>query len=464
MNKNIVLLTACLAWIIVMLDVSVVNVALEQLHQTFQGTISGLEWVINGYTLTFAAFLLTAGTLIDRFGSKRVFVFGFFIFALASFFCGIANDLLTLVISRLLQGIGAALLAPAALTIINQTFLDAVQRAKAISLWAASGGIALALGPVFGGLLISSIGWRAVFFVNIPIALVGIWFAVHYIRYISHTKKRVIDIFGQLLAVLTLGGFTIAIIEASSSGWMSKEVVIGLVVGMISLILFISVEKRHSDPMLPLNLFHNSHFTSSSIIGVLINFSFFGLIFLFSLFFQSTWNYTPLQTGFAFLPMTGALMIANLISGKLMINYSFRAIVIAGSLIAALGYLGIFPFVSTSHYFAICVQLLIAGFGIGLAVPAMTNAMISSAESQYLGISSGVLNASRQVGGLLGVSVMGLIVGDVSSEHFLSGLSIALVWVFVAMLISTLVAMYGLKTTTPLTLNDATSQMSDDIG
>lgn len=454
MNKNIALLVACLATVIVILDVSVVNVALAQLHEEFQGTISELEWVINGYTLTFAMFLLTAGALVDRFGSKRVFMCGFLIFALASFLCGIAIDLFTLIISRLLQGMGAALLIPAALAIVNQTFPDADQRSKAISLWAASGGMALALGPVFGGLLISTIGWRAIFFVNVPIAIIGIRLAVNNIQYIHSAKGRVIDIFGQLVAALALGGFTVAIIQANATGWMSKEVLIGLAVGIVSLILFISVEKRHTDPMLPLNLFRNSHFTSSSIIGVLVNFSFYGLIFLLSLFFQYTWGYSVLKTGLAFLPMTGAIMIANLTSGKLMVNYGFRIVVVVGSLIAALGYLGILPFVASGSYATICVQLMIAGFGIGLIVPAMTNAMISSAGSQYVGIASGVLNASRQIGGLLGISVMGLIVGGISPEHFLSGLNAALIWGFMAFCISMLVGLCGLKTAVPLTLNE----------
>ncbi|ROS01777.1 DHA2 family methylenomycin A resistance protein-like MFS transporter [Sinobacterium caligoides] len=451
LRKNLALLASCLAFIIVILDVSVVNVALEKLHSDFQGTLSTLEWVVNGYTLTFAAFLLTSGALSDRYGPKRIFILGFILFAVASLFCGLANDLPTLVVFRFLQGIGAALVVPTSLAIINHTFTDKDERTKAISLWAAAGGMALALGPVFGGLLISLINWRAIFFVNMPIAIVGVALAYFYTVNTLPSKKRVIDVAGLVLNALTLGGFTIVIIQANESGWLSPEVLAGLVIGIVSLILFIIVEKRHSDPMLPLGLFSNSHFTSSALIGVLVNFSFYGLIFLFSLFFQYAWNYSALETGLAFLPMTGAIMIANLMSAKMIVNLGYRSVLFIGGIIATGGYLCIIPFMGSGNFSYILLQFVAAGIGIGLMVPAMTNAMINSVDSDYIGVASGVLNASRQVGGLLGVATMGLIVGGVSSDHFVSGLSSALALASLSLVIALILSTLGLRAVTAST-------------
>lgn len=445
-RKTLALLASCLAFIIVILDVSVVNVALKSLHAEFPSTIAQLEWVINGYTLTFAAFLLTAGALGDQLGPKKVFIAGFVLFALASFLCGVAPNLLALIIYRLLQGLGAALVVPASLAIVNQTFPEKNARSRAISVWAAAGGMALALGPVFGGLLISIASWRAIFFVNVPIALAGSLIAWRCVRQDgANTAGRVIDISGQILAALALGGLTLALIQVGSSGVGSPLVIGGVGLFGVSSLAFVYVENSKKQPMLPLHLFKNSHFACSSLIGILVNFAFYGLIFLFSLFFQYAWSYSPLDTGLAFLPMTGSIMIANLLCGKLMVNHGYRAVLACGSLLAAFGYLSMLPFVGDGRYAHIGVQFVIAGFGIGLAVPAMTNAMVSSTEQRFIGIASGVLNASRQIGGLIGVALIGLIVGGVTPERFASGMVPALLCSIAALSIGSVISVVGLR-------------------
>lgn len=390
LRKNLSLASACLAFVIVILDVSVVNVALLQIYEQFEGSLAYLEWVVNGYTLTFASFLLTTGSLGDRFGPKRVFLVGFALFALASWLCGSADSLTSLIVFRLLQGIGAALIVPASLAIVNQTFPDANERSRAIGFWAASGGMALALGPVFGGVLISIFGWRSIFYVNIPIAALGITVAYVFVMEKNSLIERKIDIAGQLLVVAALGCLTYALIQVNAYGLQSKEVLLSSAGFIATTALFILVERRSASPMLPLYLFSNKQFTASALIGILVNFAFYGLVFLFSLYFQHGWSYSPLQTGLAFLPMTGAIMIANLYSAKLMVRSGFRKTLLVGTSLAAVGYASIIPFLDFHSYSAMLVQFIVAGLGIGLAVPAVTNAMLSSADNQHIGVASGV--------------------------------------------------------------------------
>lgn len=427
LRKKLSLASACLAFVIVILDVSVVNVALQQIYGEFDGMLVHLEWVVNGYTLTFASFLLTTGSLGDRFGPKRVFLVGFALFALASWMCGNAGSLTTLIVFRLLQGIGAALVVPASLAIINQSFPDANERSRAIGFWAAAGGMALALGPVFGGALISMFGWRSIFYVNIPIAALGITLAYVFVQEKTTLADRRIDIAGQVLAVVALGCLTYALIQVNAYGVRSHEVLLSAVGFVVATALFIMVERRVAAPMLPLYLFANRQFRAAALIGIMINFAFYGLVFLFSLYFQYSWGYSPLETGLAFLPMTGAIMFANLYSAKLMVRSGFRKTLLIGTGLAAVGYAAIVPFLNGHSYGAMLIQFIVAGFGIGLAVPAVTNAMVSSADNEHIGVASGVLNASRQIGGLIGVASMGLMLGDFTPESFNRGISPALI-------------------------------------
>lgn len=425
-RKNLSLASACLAFVIVILDVSVVNVALQQLYGEFGVSLAQLEWVVNGYTLTFASFLLTTGSLGDRFGPKRVFLVGFALFALASWLCGNAENLNMLIMFRLLQGLGAALVVPASLAIVNQTFPDTNERSRAIGFWAAAGGMALALGPVFGGTLISAFGWRSIFYVNIPIAALGITLAYLFVLEKTTFSDRRIDIAGQVLVVAALGCLTYALIQVNAYGLQSREVLLSAAGFVFATALFIMVERRVAAPMLPLYLFANKQFSAAALIGVMINFSFYGLVFLFSLYFQYSWRYSPLETGLAFLPMTGAIMLANLYSAKLMVRSGFRKTLLIGTGLAALGYAAIVPFLDSYSYAAMFAQFIVAGFGIGLAVPAVTNAMVSSADTKHIGVASGVLNASRQIGGLIGVASMGLMLGDFAAESFNEGIRPAL--------------------------------------
>ncbi|ORT54262.1 MFS transporter [Streptomyces sp. CB03238] len=447
-RPGLTLFAACLGFVVVILDVSVVNVATKALAGDFGGSLSGLEWVINGYTLTFAAFLLTAGAMGDRFDPKHIFIWGFALFAVTSLACGAAPSLVALIAARVIQGIGAAMIVPSSLSLVNTNFPDPARRTRAVSLWAAAGGLALAVGPVVGGVLVDWLGWRSIFYVNIPIALVGIVLTKMYALPAparDRSVRRSLDLPGQLLAVVGLGTLTAAIVEANAQGWTSPLVLVCAAVFLVSLIAFIAVERRSSDPMLPLHLFGRKAFSSTSLIGVLLNFAFYGLIFVFSLFFQQVWSYSPITAGLAFLPMTAAIMAANLACGPLVKRYGARTVLLTGNTLAAVGYLTTVPVVGSASYAAMAVQFLVAGFGIGLVVPSMTNAMLGAVDPANAGIASGVLNASRQLGGLIGVAVMGLLVGQATSGHFLSGLRAALIAAVVALVISAVLSATGIR-------------------
>ncbi|MBC2878664.1 MULTISPECIES: MFS transporter [Streptomyces] len=442
------LLAACLGFVVVILDVSIVNVATKALAGDFGGSISGLEWVINGYTLTFAAFLLTAGAMGDRFHPGRIFVGGFGLFAAASLACGAAPSLGVLIAARIAQGVGAAMIVPSSLSLVNAGFPDPARRARAISLWAAAGGLALALGPVIGGLLVDALGWRSVFYVNVPLAAVGILLARADARPAPTariTAGRSLDLPGQLLAVVSLGALTAATVEANSRGWSSAAVLGCAAVFAVALAGFVTVERRGTDPMLPPRLFGNRTFTATTLIGALLNFAFYGLIFVFSIFFQEAWGYSPSVAGLAFLPMTAAIMAANLASGPLVRRLGARVVLVLGSALAALGYLTAAPAVGAHSYAAVVAQFLVAGIGLGLAVPAMTNAMLGAADPAHAGIASGVLNASRQIGGLLGVAVMGLLVGDGTAGQLVPGLRAALLWAGGALAVAALLSAVGVR-------------------
>ncbi|CAL9632329.1 MFS transporter [Streptomyces sp. enrichment culture] len=453
-RPGLTLFAACLGFVVVILDVSVVNVATKALAADFGGNLSGLEWVINGYTLTFAAFLLTAGAMGDRYDPKQIFMWGFALFALTSLACGGAPSLVALVAARVIQGIGAAMIVPSSLSIVNSNFPDPAERTRAVSLWAAAGGLALALGPVVGGLLVDSLGWRSIFYVNVPIAALGIVLVRAYARPAparDASSRRSLDLPGQLLAVIGLGALTGAIVEANDKGWTSATVLTCLIVFLVALAGFLVTERRSADPMLPLHLFGRKAFSSTSLIGVLLNFAFYGLIFVFSLFFQQVWKYSPIVAGLAFLPMTAAIMIANLACGPLVKRHGARTVLITGNTLAAIGYLATVPVVDSGAYVQMAVQFIVAGFGIGLVVPSMTNAMLGAVDPANAGIASGVLNASRQLGGLIGVAAMGLLVGEASSGHFLSGLRSALLAAVVVLLVSAVLSAVGLprRRTTP---------------
>ncbi|UVH51767.1 MFS transporter [Pseudomonas sp. CBSPBW29] len=420
------LLAASLGFVVVLLDVSIVNVALDTLRQEFITDVAGLQWVINAYTLVFAALLLTSGALGDRFGARRVFLSGFIVFALASTACGLTSSLPMLVIARLIQGLGAALLVPNSLAMLQQAFPDREQRSRAVGWWGAFGGISLAAGPVLGGLLVTHVGWRSIFLLNLPIGLIGICLTLRYVVPHGGSHRRSLDWGGQATIILALAALTTALTEAGPLGWEDGLVRGSLLLAVIAALGFVWIESRSLSPMLPLALFKIPTFAVASVAGVVVNFAYYGLIFVFSLFFQVQQHLSPQLAGLAFLPMTVVLMAVNVLAGRLITRMGARFLMILGLVLAALGYLLLMSVSIEGAYWLMVVPMLLASSGIALMVPTMTNATISSVDVSRAGIASGVLNSARQVGGMLGVAIFGYLIQDTAPDAFMRGMHMSI--------------------------------------
>lgn len=425
-HQRATLVAAGLGFVVVLLDVSVVNVALETLRLNFGTDVAGLQWVVNAYTLVFAALLLSCGALGDRLGAKRIFVAGFVVFTMASLACGLAPSLALLVVARIVQGMGAALLVPSSLLLLQQAFPISSQRSRAVGWWGAAGGIALAAGPVLGGLLIAQVGWRGIFLVNLPIGALGLALTLRYAPTPVAKAGRGLDVPGQFAAILALASLTAALTEAGRLGWFHPWVCGGMALSLISATAFYWLEQRSKAPMLPLSLFRSATFSIATAVGLVVNFAYYGLVFVFSLFFQAIQQLSPQQTGLAFLPMTAILMVMNIVAGRLVTRVGTRALMVAGLALASLGYLLLLRVSADHAYLTLVLPMLLAASGIALVVPTMTNATLSSVDAAHAGIASGVLNSARQIGGMLGVAVCGFFVRNTEPGLFLHGMHVSI--------------------------------------
>lgn len=415
-----------LGFAVVQLDVSVVNVAIKSIGTGLGGGVSGLQWIVNAYTITFAAFILTAGALGDRVGAKRVFVGGFALFMLASVGCGLAPSLGVLIGARAVQGIGAAMLVPASLSLLNHAYREPAARARAVGLWLAGASLALSGGPLIGGVLIATLGWRAIFFINVPVALIGIALTLRYAGETTRSAQRGIDVAGQVTAVLTLAALVAAIIEGGSAGFADPRVLAGFGVALLGGVGFLIIEARGRRPMLPLRLFESRTFSVSAAIGLLINIAFYGLIFVFSLLFQREQGLTPLQTGLALAPVMVAITAANLGAERLSSWLGPRVTLLGGTAlvgVACAALLGVGVGASTG-YPAIVAQLSALGFGAGCIVPVITSELMGSVERSRSGVAAGTLNTLRQTGSAIGVALFGSLVAG--GAGFVAGLHVAL--------------------------------------
>jgi DHA2 family methylenomycin A resistance protein-like MFS transporter len=430
--------------VLIILDVTVVNVALERIQASFDTSVTGLQWVMNAYTLAFASLMLTAGALGDRLGAKRVFVAGFVLFTLASLACGAATGLVMLVAARVVQGIGAALCLPSSLALLSISFPAPAARAKAVAIWAAIGGLALAAGPVVGGILVDRLGWPSIFFINLPLGIVGIWLTLRHAPSAAHPGRRGLDPAGQILAIVALAGLTVLFIQSGPLGWTHPLVIASGVAVVVATTAFIVVEDRSADPMLPLTLFRSGAVSASCLVGLLTNFAFYGLMFVLSLFFQSVKGFTPLQAGLAFLPMTALVTVGNLVSGWLTAHYGARLPMVAGQAVAAVGYLALAGISGDTSYGAIVGPLLAAGFGTSLTVPSMTAAVLAHVERQRAGIASGVLNAARQIGGVIGVGAFGSLIAAHGGD-LIGGMHLAQLAAGGALVLGCVISAIGLR-------------------
>ena len=423
--KPLTLAAMSLGYVVVQLDVTIVNVAINSIGASFGGSLAGLQWIVNAYTVTFAAFILTAGALGDRLGARRIFVSGFAVFVLASLACALAPALWVLILARLGQGIGAAILVPNSLALLNHAYPNDRERHWAVGIWAAGASFALTAGPLVGGALISLVGWRSIFIINLPIGLAGIWLTWRYADETTRAPARTLDIAGQTVAVLALGALAAATIEGGARGFSDWLVLAGLITFAALAALFVAIEFKSKRPMLPLALFRSRAFSATALTGLLVNVGCYGLIFVLSLYFQRLNHLSPLQTGLAFAPMMAAVLVTNLVAARVVGAIGARLTIAAGLLVTAASCVGMLWIEPGTHYAALCAQLIGLGGGLGLLVPPLTSTMLGSVAKSYSGVASGVLNAMRQSGSVLGVALFGSLLGG--SAGFVGGLRMALI-------------------------------------
>jgi DHA2 family methylenomycin A resistance protein-like MFS transporter len=395
-----VLAAASLGFAVIQLDASVVNVAIKPIGTALGGGVTELQWVVDAYTLTFAALILAAGALGDRSGAKRVLLGGFVVFTLAPVACGLVPAIGLLIAARAVQGIGAAALGACSLALLNYTFPEARERARAVGIWAAGAAAALAAGPLVGGLLIATVGWRAIFFINVPPGVAGWWLTTRYADETPRDRERGVDLPGQLAAVVGLTALLGATITAGSSGFRAPIVIGGYAVAAGAAVAFVLVEHARTQPMLPLWLFRSRKFSVADSVGLVVNIVFYGLIFGLSLFWQREEGLSPLMAGLAFVPATVAIMASDVAAGRAIPLFGTRRVSASGTVLMGAGCLAMFGLLSSrlsapTHVAvlvsALAAALAISGVGIRLIVPAMTSAMLGSVEKSWSGIASSTL-------------------------------------------------------------------------
>jgi DHA2 family methylenomycin A resistance protein-like MFS transporter len=396
-----------LGFVLVQLDVSIINVALASIGANLHTGTLGLQWVVDAYVLTFASLLLSTAALGDRIGPRRMFILGLAAFTAASALCGLAPGPATLIAARILQGMGAAALVPSSLALLSRTCGDDPHlRAWGIGWWTAAGSIGLAAGPLLGGIMVDTLGWRSIFLINLPIGLLGIVLTRRVVTPIPGTETR-IDWTGQALAIITLLSLTASVIQAHSAGWSSPLILTGLTTAALSLIAFITAEHRQAHPMLPLGFFRHRTFSGATAVGFLLNMTLYGAIFVLSLYFQQTRHWSAWLSGIAFLPLPIVLGLANVLAGRIGAILSAPGAMAAGLLLAAAGTASLAGLDATTPYLQIVPGLTLIPAGIGITVPLMTASLLGSVPQPRAGVASGVLNAVRQAGGAIGVALLG---------------------------------------------------------
>jgi len=429
-----VVATVSTGFVVTQLDVTIVNIALAHLAGDLRLPVAGLQWVVDAYTLAFAVLMLSGGALGDRFGARRLYIAGLVLFALASLACGAASAPAMLIAARALQGVGAAAMLPNSLALLNDACRhDPHLRARAVGWWTAAGSISIAAGPVVGGLLIATWGWRGIFLVNLPLCAAGLaaafaWVPARRVAVTpaasSRASVRALDLRGQFIAIAMLTALTGAVIEWRPLGFTHPVVAGGFALAALAALAFVAVETRTATPMLPLSLFRHRTFSAAVLFGICVNLTYYGTVFVLALYLQRARGESALQAGLAFLPLTGGFLLSNLASGRVVARHGPRAPMLAGALVAALGY-GSLHFVDASTPLALLlVPFLLIPTGMGFAVPAMTTAVLASVAPERAGIASAVLNTARQAGGAMGVAAFGALAGGGGAGQVVDGLRI----------------------------------------
>jgi EmrB/QacA subfamily drug resistance transporter len=399
----------------IMLDNTVVFVALSAIQSDLHISTSELEWVVNGYALTFAVLMLTGGKLADLFGRRRIFIVGLAIFTASSLACGLATGATMLIGARVIQGVGSAMMNPATLSIITATF-PPKQRGTAIGIWVGVSAMALAIGPLVGGILTEQINWSWIFFINVPVGILGIIVARLVINESrDESEEQRLDLPGLLSSGAGLFALTYALIEGNNYGWTSGRILGSFAVAVAALALFVVLEHRQRVPMLDLSLFRNSTFAGANTVMLLVALAMFGMFFFNSLYLQRVLHFSAIETGASFLPMTVLIVLIAPVAGRFSDRIGSRWLMGVGLVCLSASLMSFSLLGVDSSFWDVLPGLLLGGVGMSLAMTPTTAAAMGSVPVDKAGVGSAVLNSMRQVGGSLGIALMGAIVA--SSIH-----------------------------------------------
>jgi len=454
------LAAVALGLFMIMLDNTIVNVALPSIQRDLGAKLSELEWIVSGYALSFAALILTGGKLADLLGRRRIFVIGLAVFAASSLACALAPSAGFLIGARVVQGVGAALMNPATLSIISATFPPR-ERGMAIGLWAGVSATALAIGPLVGGLLVENVGWSSIFYINVPIGVIAIvasYLLIDESRDMSAGQR--LDFPGLASSGLGLFALTYGLIEANAHGWTSPRIVGALALAALALALFVLLESRQRAPMLDLQLFRNGTFTGANLVILMVTLALFGVLFFLSLYLQNILSYSPVRAGAAFLPMTVLIVLVAPFAGRLSDRLGSRWLLTIGMTLVAAELLWFSRVGVHEAYLSLVPGMVLGGVGMACVMSPGTAAAMSGVPLDKAGVGSAVVNTSRQVGGSIGIALIGAIMaseiaGRAAPEAFVHALSVSFV-------VAAAIALAGALTAAALVRTHAQRDVADE--
>lgn len=438
-SKPLLMLGLSLGYFMVLLDTTVVNVALPAIGDDLGGGIAGLQWVVNAYTIVFAGLLLSMGALADKLGAKRLYMWGLAAFLAASALCAASPSLGALIGLRAMLGIGGAALMPASLALLSHAYPKPAERARALGIWAAVTGSAMAAGPVIGGLLADSLGWRSIFLLQVPLGAASLLLTSALVGETERNRQRGFDPAGQLSAIAAIASLSYALMEGGSRGWLSPAVIAAFASAALGGCVFLLAERKGRAPILPLRLFRDSRVAAGMAAGMAINFGLSGILFVLPLYLQHIRGLSAHAAGLALLPLTVPLAVNPIVTGRIVGRIGAKLPMTAGFALAALGALTIARGDDGPGLAAIWAGLLAAGFGVSFTIPALMAAVMSAVPREQTGAASGALNSSRQLGAVLGVAMFGAIVSG--SGTFMAGMRASLTAAAIVLLCGSLLSL-----------------------
>ena len=416
-RRSVVLATCCLSVFMAGLDVTIANVALPSIQRSLHASLSGLQWTIDAYTLVVACLLMLSGSLADRFGRRRIFQIGLAAFSLGSLLCSLAPSIGWLIAFRGLQAVGGSMLNPVAMSIIATTFTDSSSRAKAIGMWGAVAGLSLACGPVVGGLLVSGIGWRSIFWINVPVGLTAIALTQRFVPESRAAKPKRLDVGGQAAVIVLLGCLTAGIIEGPHNGWESTPIIALFAAALFAAVMLVVLESRHAEPLIDLRYFHSVPFSGAALIGVVALATTGGFLFLNTLYLQEVRGYSPLHAGVLTIPFAAMGAVFAIVAGRLVATRGPRLPLIASGALIATGASLLTDLSAHSPVWHLIVAYLVFGAGSGMVSSPITNTALSGIPKDQAGIAGAIASTCRQVGAAIGVAVTGAIIAASSAGY-----------------------------------------------